>query len=399
MGVVAANGIGLSSFWEGLLSGRNGMGTITQFDASQHAIQVGGEVKNFNLSDYVNGTIKAKRLARHTQFAVAAARMGVDHAQLTSRLIQDEPGAAINFGVSTSAIEIIHHCFDHVNSSGPSKVNPFLLSASQPNDVVTVLGDYLGFPTRMTMSTACAAGVDAIAYSEKMIRQGKADLALAGGTDAPINALTLASFAGSGILAEATEPCNCPFDLNRKGGLFAEGAAVLVLERLEHALARGATPIAEILGHGARNDDHLRNTLQGLPETIRAALDNSACHRGDIGYISAHGPGHPELDHLECDAIRDVFGPLADDIPVSSIKGSIGNPLSASGVMQVIAAAMTITSGLIPPTANLHEVDPRCAVHHVKDAPLHQEVDRVLVNAHGMGGSNTCLVIGRYEAA
>ena len=402
MGVLAANGIGLDTFWDSLVNGRHGMGPITLYDTTDYAIKVAGEVKNFDLADYVNGEFKAKRLARHTQFAVVATRMAMDQAGLTIDAIKNLGAAAINFGVSTSAIEIIHACYRDVTTKGPGRVNPFLLAASQPNDVVGVLGGYLGINDRMTLSTACSAGMDAVVYSDKLIREGKADIVVAGGADAPINSLTMASFSAAGVLPEASlaSMLNRPFDKNRKGGLFAEGAAVLILERLEHALARGATPLAEILGHGSVCDNDRTGTLESMPAAIQSAMDNAGVGPTEIHYISAHGTGNAHLDVREAAAINSVFGDHARDIPVNSIKGSVGNPLSAAGVMQIVAGVCAMQSGMVPPTANLEEVDPACAGPlYVHREPLFRTIGRTLVNTHGMGGSNTCMILGSARSA
>jgi len=402
MGILAANGIGVHAFWDALIKGRHGMAPITLYDTTDYAIKVAGEVKNFDLADYVNGEFKAKRLARHTQFAVVATRMAVEHAGLTPDHLKRHTSASINFGISTSAIEIIHACYRDVNNKGPGRVNPFLLAASQPNDVVAVLGGYLGINDRMTLSTACSAGMDAVVYSDKLIREGKVDLVVAGGADAPINSLTMASFSAAGVLPEATleNALNRPFDTDRKGGLFAEGSAVIIMERLEHALARGATPLAEILGHGSVCDNDRSGTLENMSAAIRSAMDNAGVMTSDIQHISAHGTGNAHLDVRESLAIKEVFGASAAGIPTTSIKGSVGNPLSAAGVMQIVAGICAMQSGMVPPTANLDTIDPACSgLLHVQGEPLFRTIDRVLVNTHGMGGSNTCMILGKARAA
>ncbi|HMO52836.1 MAG TPA: beta-ketoacyl-[acyl-carrier-protein] synthase family protein, partial [Kiritimatiellia bacterium] len=400
---VAANGIGLPAFWDSLVRGHHGLGPITLFDASRHPIQVAGEVKNFKLSDYVNGSIKPKRLARHTQFAVAAVRMALDQAGIPGRQLPPKTEAALYFGVSTSAVEIIQRCHVDVMERGALGVHPFLLAASQPNDPATVLGDYFGISRRMTFSTACAAGMDALTQGARLIREGVVDMVVAGGADAPINELTLASFSAAGILPyalEGGEHINRPFDADRKGGLFAEGSAALVMERLDHALARGAQPIAEIKSSGCRCDASVQQSFEGLPGAIDDALANAGIPDAHIQYINAHGPGHPLLDIFESKAIRDVFGAKAVTIPLSSIKGNLGNPLAAAGVLQVIASTYALYQGVVPPTANLVNVDPECGpLGHVYGTARIGVLDNALVNSHGMGGSNTCMVLGRAPQA
>jgi len=402
MGILAANGIGVPTFWDSLLEGRSGIGPITLFDAENHELRIAGEVKNFDLSEYVDGQFKAKRLGRHTQFAIVAAQMAIRDAGLSEDYLRNNQGVAINFGVSTSAIEIIEQCNEDVEKKGARKVNPFLLAASQPNDIVSVLGDALGISTRMTISTACSAGIDAIAYSAKQIQDGKADLIIVGGADAPINSLTMASFGAARMIPVGSgggDVTSCPFDLNRKGGIPAEGAAVLVLESLTHALARGARPLAEILGHGYWSDEQRNVPMGGLPAAMEMAMSNAGVMVSDVEYISAHGPSDPVLDKTETQVIKKVFGKRAYQIPVSSIKGCTGNPLAAIGPMQLVACAKGMQTGMIPPVANYQTPDPECDLNYVVGQPCRVNVKCAMINSHGMGGSNNCLIVGEAPAA
>jgi 3-oxoacyl-[acyl-carrier-protein] synthase II len=241
-----------------------------------------------------------------------------------------------------------------------------------------------------------------MAFSADMIRQGQADLVLTGGVDAAVTPLTLASFSLSGLLPwvdHHPDRMSRPFDLHRKGGILAEGAGVFVMESLGHALARGATPLAEVRGYGNQGDAPRSEAGSGLGEAMEEALWSASLTPGDVEYINAHGPSDPIIDRVETAVIKRTFGKRAGRIPVSSIKGVVGNPLSAAGPMQVGACLLGMRDNIVPPTANYETPDPWCDLDYVPNQGYSVGFDRAMINLHGLGGGNSCLVVERVRSA
>jgi len=403
MGVLAANGIGVSAFWESLLAGRSGVGPITLFDASRHFLRIAGEVKEFDLSNFVNGHFKAKRLARHTQFAVAATQMALDDSGLTKEMLLSSGPVPVNVGVSTSAIDLIEGGMNRLVNHGPDKVSPFVVTYGLPHAITYSITDFLGIQAEgRTISSACQSGAEGIVLAAEAIISGRSRIAIAGGADAPITPLTVAAFCSGGLRPDSydeqhPEKASRPFDLNRRGGILAEGAGMLILESLDHARARGARIYAELTGFGSSMDGAGEVAGHGMERSMAMALANAGLMPSSISYINAHGPSEPVMDNVEVQAIKKVFGDYALRVPVSSIKGVTGNPLAAQGPMQLIAAALAITQKMIPPTANLEHADPECDLDFV---PLHSRragLDRVLVNVHGLGGGNISTIVERIR--
>jgi 3-oxoacyl-[acyl-carrier-protein] synthase II len=233
-----------------------------------------------------------------------------------------------------------------------------------------------------------------------MIRQGEADIAVAGGTDATITPLSMASFAAAGLSSTRnTEPerASRPFDLLRDSGVISEGAGMLLLENYETATARGAVPYLEITGYGTQGDNFTSDELFGLGQTMRAALDTAGKTPEEIDYICAYGPGHPALDVMETDMIKRVFGARAYGIPISSIKGVTGNALSAAGPHQIITCALCFKHGMLPPTANYEVPDPRCDLDYVAGSGRPRKINTALINVRGLGGGNSSMVVERVR--
>ena len=403
IGVVAPNGGCLSEFWDNVLTCKSGIGTISLFKHPDFPVRYAGEVKKFRLSKYTDGRFKPLRLSRHAQFALATTKMAIDHAGVTPELLREYDPFPIVIGISTSAMEVIERNEDVLVSKGPLRVSPFGVGACQPHAAACAIADFLGVRTqRITLSSACSAGLDAVAYCAGLVASGRADIALAGGADAPITPLSMASFARAGLASDFDMPperSSRPFDLYRKGGLISEGAGVVVLESLDHAVRRGAFPWLEILGYGNTADDSGAETGSGLRHSMTEALANAGLLPGDIDYINAHGPSHPVIDRVETAMIKDVFGRHAGRMPVSSIKGVTGNPLAASGPLQIAACAMAMRSQRIPPTANYEIADPLCDLDYVPLQPYVMSSHRAIINMHGLGGGNSSLVVGKVDSA
>jgi 3-oxoacyl-[acyl-carrier-protein] synthase II len=400
MGVLAPNGIGLAAFWDSLVAGRSGVGPITHFDASAFKSRIAGEVKGFEPLDYIDPKFKPKRMARHTQFAFAAMKMAMADADFEpSRHPVDYP-IPVMLGVSTTAMDILEECWGNLARRGPRGVSAGVVDC-QPQAATQMLTMALGISARATtIASACPSGLDAIASAAAMIRQGEADIAVAGGTDATITPLSMASFAAAGLSSTRnTEPerASRPFDLLRDSGVISEGAGMLILENYETAAARGVTPYLEIIGYGTQGDDYSSDELFGLGQTMRLALDSAGRSPEDIDYICAYGPGHPALDIVETDMIKRVFGRRAYSIPISSIKGVTGNALSAAGPHQIITCALCFKHGMIPPTANYEVPDPRCDLDYVPGRSRNRRINTALINVRGLGGGNSSLVVERVR--
>jgi 3-oxoacyl-(acyl-carrier-protein) synthase len=397
VGLLAPNGNCKQAFWQSLLERRSGIGPITLFDASELKCRVAGEIKNFDAANLIGVPIKIKRYARHTLFAIAAARMALEDAGLIPINGEFEHPVPIAMGVSSSAFDLIETGMTQMLARGSAAVSPFVVNASPPQAATSAIGEVLGIPAEgLTVSTGCPSGLDAVSAAVDMIRSDRTDLALAGGADAPITPLAFATFVAASLASTSNlspERTSRPYDRDRDTGVISEGAGVLVLEGKEAALARGADPYIEIIGYATNMDRKGDEAGTGLEDTMLAALANAGHRAEDIDWICGHGPGHPVLDRVETAMIKKVFGKRAYELPVSSIKGATGNPLAAAGPLQLATCALAVHSGIIPPTTNLENPDPACDLDYVAEGPRHAEVNCCLLNIHGIGGVNSSMVV------
>ena len=402
IGILAPNGIGVEPFWESLLAGRSGIGPITLFDASEFKSRIAGEVKAFNPSDYIEPELKPRRMARHTQLSYAATMMALKDAGFNLSKLELPSPTPVIIGISTSAIDVIESVHFSLQNNGPNRAPTTSAYASIPQAAANTIADRIGASAHAaTVSSACPSGLDAVADAAEMIRSGEAEIAIAGGADAPITPLTMASFIAGGLSSYRNsdpQKASRPFDLERDSGVIAEGAGVFVLEDLERAEARGARAYLEIGGYGKQRDLDSAKPGSGLEDSMTIALANAGRAPSDIDYISAYGPSHPVLDAMEVGAIRKVFRERAYCLPVSSIKGVTGNPLSAAGPFQVTACALSFRDQIIPPTANYEVRDPDCDLDFVPNRPRKAKLNCALVNVRGIGGSASTLVVERIAA-
>ncbi len=402
LGVVAPNGIGKEAFWETLLAGRSGIGPITLFDASEHPCRIAGEVKNFDLNALVEGVNgNLKRIARQTQLALAAASLALKDARVSPDSLGQDTPFPLLLGIGCAPMDIIEEGMSRLLRHGPMRVPSYTVHSGQPHHAASHVAKHISVLTQsITISSACAAGLDSIAMAADRIRSGTASIALCGGTDAPISPMTFACLAKTGLLSlrnDTPEKASRPFDMDRDSGVISEGAGMVVLESLPHALARNATIYLEVKGHASCVDPDMDISGCGLEYTMLQSLANACMRAEAIDYISMHGPGHPVMDRIETELVKKVFGTHAYRIPASSIKGVTGNPLSAAGAMQVIACALSMRDNLIPPTANLEKPDPACDLDHVPLTPRHQRIDTALINSHGIGGGNCSMIVQRTQ--
>jgi 3-oxoacyl-[acyl-carrier-protein] synthase II len=402
LGVVAPNGIGHHAFWNGILRRKSAIRHITRFDASQLKTQIAGEVPDFEPGAYLSG-IKTKRAARHTQFALVATHLALEDAALDPHACRIDFAVPVVMGVSTSAFDVIEKGTRHMPRKGPDAASGFVITESLPQAVTTAICSLLKVGTvPTTLSSACPSGLDAVVNAYRQLRDGVAEFAICGGADSPLSLVPFANFANAGLASmrnDCPEKASRPFDRERDSGVISEGAGVLVLETLGHARARGARVYGEITGCASVLDPAPGVHGSGLAESMRLAVANAGRRVEAVDYICAHGPGHPEMDRVETEMIKRTFGQQAYRLPVSSIKGAIGNPLAAAGPLQVVATARCLHEGIIPPTANLEFPDPACDLDYVASGPRQARVNCALVNSHGVGGGNTSVVMERLPSA
>jgi 3-oxoacyl-[acyl-carrier-protein] synthase II len=393
--VLAANGIGKDAFWSSLLAGESGIGPITQFDASEIPWNIAGEVDNFSPEDFIDRKLKPRRQSRNTQLAAAATMMALQDAEIDSALLQAASPLHINLGISLGGLDLVEEHTRRIVSKGLNKGLP-TVSACVHVIASSFIAAILKVKSKINViSNSCTGGLDAIGDGAAAIRRGETELAIVGGTDAVIVPSVITGLGYAGMLAtDNSDPktASRPFDLHRSGGIASEGAGVILIESYNHAVARGAKQYAEIIGYGSAGSI---NTLvsTGLGESMNRSILNSGILPRDIAYINAHGSSDPELDLAETVAIKEVFKQHAFDIPVSSIKGSTGNPMAAGGAMQAIATSLAISNSIIPPTTNYTNPDPDCDLDYVPLAPRKMDIPISLINSHGTGGVNSSLVL------
>lgn len=402
IGVVAPNGVGLKAFWRSLLAGESGIDHISGFDASQHPIRIAGEISEFSLSDYLPEVIRPKRLARQTQLALAATKLALDDSGLNADTLAGSAPIPIIMGVGSAAIDLIERCKSQFDKKGPMRAIPYAVSGCQPHAIASEIATFLNLDTSiLTISSACGAGLDAVAQACAVIQSGKADIAITGGADSPTTELTVASFFAAGLApslnGDDPRTVSRPFDRRRKGGIIAEGAGVIILERLENVLARGGRPWLEIQGYGMSVDRAGYEPASGLAVSMEQAMADSLKGQKTIDYICAHGPSDPVIDRVETEMIKRVMGLRAYGIPVTSIKGATGNPLSAAGPHELATCALIMRNGEVPPTTNYEHSDPECDLDYVQEGPRRMDVQTALINLHGLGGGNSSMIVSKVE--
>jgi 3-oxoacyl-[acyl-carrier-protein] synthase II len=396
MGVVSPLGISLEDFWAGLVSGKCGIGPITLFDTEGFPVTSAAEVKDFDPGQFMH-LKRADRAGRCAQFAIAAAKMALEQSGL---VINDSNNNKIGVVIGTSGMpELLAEQAYIIDQKGANRVDPLVVSQYRASMVPSHVGLELGAKgINTTVNSACASGNDSIGTALRMIRSGLADVIFAGGAGANVTPLAIAATARIGALARGAGICR-PFDLNRKGFVYGEGGAMLVLESLEHARKRNARVLAEIAGAGW-SFDAASETSPVIPERIRSmtqAISDAGIDKSEIGYINAHGTGTQLNDTIETSAIKAVFGERAYEIPVSSNKSMIGHLGCASGSVEAIACIMGMENGIVPPTINYETPDPECDLDYVPNVSREWHYETCLSNAFGLGGQNCSLVIKRFE--
>ncbi len=400
LGAVTPIGNDRRSTWEAAVAGRSGIDFISSFDAGGFPVRIAAEVKGFDSSAVV-GPKEARRLDRNVLLGVAAATEAVGDASLAGAYPPARVG--VLFGTAIGGVIGITEQHDLLRERGADRVSPYFIPSVLVDTASGQIALTLGVrgPNYAPVS-ACATGSTAIGEAAEVIRRGDADAMLAGGGEACLHPLILAGFcAMRGLAAEDEHPprASRPFDATRAGFVMGEGAAVLVLEELEAARARGARIYAEVLGYGASNDAyHLAApdpAAVGVAEMMRAALDRAGIEPERVGYINAHGTSTPLGDAAETRAIKEVFGDHAHRLAVSSTKSVMGHCFGAAGAIEAMMCVLALHDGVLPPTMNYETPDPECDLDYVPNEARRVQVEVALSNAMGLGGHNGCVLFGR----
>lgn len=402
LGAITPLGCSADAFWEGLAAGRSGIGPMTLADPSAYSCRVAGEALDFDPKDYFEAR-ESKRMSRFMQIGAAAAGQAIDHAGLDLTAI-DTTRVGVYLGNGNGGFPTIDQEMRVIVTRGGNKISPFFFPMILPNMAASQIS--LRFGLRgysSTVCTACAAGTQAIGEAAEVIRRGAADVVVTGGVEAGISELGLAGFVAMRAMTGRNDPpekASRPFDADRDGFIPAEGAGILVIEGLDHALARGAVPIAEILGFAVSADAHHLVAPdpegEGAARAMRWAIEDAGLTPGLIDYINAHGTSTPLNDAIETAAIKRVFGEDAYRVPISSTKSMIGHSLGAAGGLEAVACVKSLEHQVIHPTINHETPDPACDLDYVPNQARPSRLSAILSNSFGFGGQNACLVIGRY---
>ena len=397
MGAVSPVGNSAPESWESLRSGQGGIAAITHFDASKLPVRIAGEVKGFDAAA-IFGTKEARRGTPHVHFAMAAAREAVVDSGLDIAVESTEVGVLIASGIG--GLEVIEKTTRVLDLEGARRVSPFAAAMALVDMAPGMVSIDVGARgPNMAVVSACASGADAIGQAANWVRQGDAVAVLAGGTEAGITSTGIAMFAAARALSTRNDdPAHAsrPFDRDRDGFVAAEGSAVLVLEEREHALARGATMYAELLGYAASADAYHITAPEpsgdGAIRCVRRALERAELGVDDIQYINAHGTGTPLNDLSETRALKNVFGEAAYTVPISSTKSMTGHMLGAAGAFEAMVTIFAMRDGFLPPTINLEHPDPECDLDYIPNVGRAVEARLAMTTSFGFGGHNACLV-------
>jgi len=402
LGPITSIGIGKENFWNSLLEGRSGVGHITRFDATDFDTKIAAEVKDFDPSEFIEKK-ESRRMDRFTQFAVAGTALALDDGKIElDKLDLSKVGVVI--GVGIGGMETMETEFEKLKSRGPGRVSPLFIPMMISNMAPGQISMTYGFrgPT-MTITTACASSTNSIGESFRMISTGNVDMIVTGGADASITPISVAGFCSMKALSTRNdEPTKAsrPFDRDRDGFVMGEGAGILILEELSHALARGAYIYGEIVGYGSTSDAfHITQPdpeAKGASMAMELALEEAAADYHDVDYINAHGTSTYFNDKLETLAIKNVFKEHAKDINISSTKSMTGHLLGAAGGIEAIAAIMAIKEGVIPPTINYDNPDEECDLNYTPNIAVKREVKYALSNSLGFGGHNATVLFKKY---
>lgn len=403
LGALTPLGNDVESTWKNAVAGVSGVGPITRVDSSEYTAKVAAELKDFNIEDYMEKK-EARKMARFTQYAVVAAQKALEDSRLE---ITDEiaPRVGVWVGSGIGGLETFEEQFEVYSNKGARRVSPFFVPMMIPDMATGQISIALGAKgVNSCTVTACATGTNSIGDAFKVIQRGDADAMITGGTEAPLTKMSFAGFCANKALSTNPDPetASRPFDKNRDGFVMGEGAGIIVLEELEHALKRGATIYAEIVGYGSTGDAyHITAPApngEGGVRAMKEAIRDAGLSVEEIDYINAHGTSTPYNDKFETMAIKEVFGEHANQLAISSTKSMTGHLLGAAGGVEAIFSVLAIKDSVIPPTINLETPDEECDLDYVANEARSKEVQVALSNSLGFGGHNATIIFKKYEA-
>jgi 3-oxoacyl-[acyl-carrier-protein] synthase II len=403
VGLVSPLGIGTGPTWDGLVAGRSGVSTITQFDASEFAVRIAAEVDGFDPEKWIEPK-EVKKFDRFVHIALAASQLALEGSGLE---ITDENATRVGvvIGSGIGGFPLIERQHDVLRDRGPKRVSPFFI----PGAIINMCSGLVSIRTgakgpNMATCTACSTSAHAIGDAFLYIRHGYADAIIAGGSEAVISPMPLAGFASMRALStrnDEPERASRPWDRDRDGFVIGEGSGIVILEEIEHARRRGAPILAEVLGFGMSSDAyHISAPSEdgdGAVRAMRAALDDASCNPAEVGYINAHGTSTPAGDIVETIAIKVVFGDHAHRLMISSTKSMTGHLLGAAGGLEFGVTVLALANGVVPPTINLDNPDPENDLDYVPHTAREADLKVALTNSFGFGGTNACLVVGRFD--
>jgi 3-oxoacyl-[acyl-carrier-protein] synthase II len=402
MGAITPLGNTVEEFWQSLCEGKSGVTRIDRFDITNFDTKIAAEVTDFDPQNYMDKK-EARRMDRYTQFAMAASNMAVQSAGLDlSKIDHERFGVVLGSGIG--GIETLENQANVLYTKGPSRVSPFFVPMMIGNMAAGQISIALGAKgVNSTVVTACASATNAIGEAFKSIKYGEADVIITGGTEAPITPLALAGFCSMKAMSTRNDDpkaASRPFDLERDGFIMGEGSGIVILESYEHAVARGAKILAELVGYGLTADAyHITAPApegEGGARAMKQALENAGVPPEAIDYINAHGTSTPYNDKFETIAIKSVFGEHAQKLAVSSTKSMTGHLLGAAGGVEAIVCVKAIAEGFAPPTTNLTIPDPECDLDYVPNIGRKMDINYALSNSFGFGGHNACILIKKY---
>lgn len=401
LGAVTPIGLNVADFWEAVKNNTVGIDEITSFDSSEFKVHLAAEVKNFNPSDSMDFKM-ARRMEKFSQYGVAAAFEALNDSGL--ELDKENPydiGVSVGSGIgSLSAMEANHK---KMLEKGASRINPLLVPLMITNMAAGNISIRFGFKGKsINVVTACATGTNSIGEAYRSIQHGEAEIMFAGGTESSVTPLGIGGFAALTALSEASDPlrASLPFDKERSGFVMGEGAGVVVLEELEHALKRNARIYAEVVGYGCTSDAyHITSPLEdgsAAAHAMELAMKEAGISPNEVNYINAHGTGTHHNDLFETRAIKLVFGDDAYNVPISSTKSMIGHLLGAAGAVEFITCVKSIEEGYIHPNVGLNETEEEMNLNYVKDRGIKCRVDTAISNSLGFGGHNATIALKRF---
>lgn len=403
LGCVSPVGNDVHTAWNNLIAGKSGVGPVTLFDASEFETRIAGEVKEFDVDPYMDRK-EARRHDRFVHFAMAATKQALDDAQV-DMAAENPDRIGVIIGSAIGGIQTLLEQNERLQKRGPRRVSPFALPAMIIDTAGAQIAIEYGLhgPSFGVVS-ACATGTNAIGESFEIIRRGDADVVISGGTETGVIPLAFAGFNVMRAMStrnDEPEKASRPFDADRDGFIISEGAAVLLLETLEHAQARGAKIYAEVIGYGSTVDGyHLAAPPEdgiGMQRTMRHAMEQAGVRPEEISYINAHGTSTPLNDVNETKAIKSVLGEPAYDVAVSSTKSMTGHMMGAAGAFEAFVCVKAIQTETVPPTINYETPDPECDLDYVPNEARRMPINVTMSNSMGLGGHNACLIFRRYD--